>query len=258
MGHYGQWRLGKELKPLVRRYGQQKCAYDGCGRKVKGNGLCNGHYQQASKGKELRPLRDRKRELSDLTENCAEPSCGRYGRAIYDGYCHTHAKYRQLEALLGDSLQKYSRTCQFPGCKNDAEKNAWSICGSHRAMLVSTGRLAKLHKLTDLNQFVDCPVPSCDSRMQSHRQLCQKHSSIAYRYGLSADRIVEMFASPKCESCGVSSELHVDHDHSCCEKTPCCGECVRGLLCRKCNQALGLMRDNAKLLRGLANYIERF
>lgn len=49
---------------------------------------------------------------------------------------------------------------------------------------------------------------------------------------------------------------HVDHDHKCCPGVKSCGECVRGLLCRNCNRALGLLHDDAHLLRVLAEWIE--
>jgi len=50
------------------------------------------------------------------------------------------------------------------------------------------------------------------------------------------------------EICITFDVLCVDHDHD-------TGK-VRGLLCNLCNRGIGLMRDDPKLLRMAANYIE--
>lgn len=50
-----------------------------------------------------------------------------------------------------------------------------------------------------------------------------------------------------CEVCGSTTNLCIDHDHS-------TGK-VRGTLCSRCNQALGLMRDNHRNIIKLANYL---
>lgn len=61
-----------------------------------------------------------------------------------------------------------------------------------------------------------------------------------------------------CAACqeSVEERLHVDHDHSCCSGSTTCGECTRGLLCRKCNLALGLLDDNLDRVMSLFNYLK--
>jgi hypothetical protein len=59
-----------------------------------------------------------------------------------------------------------------------------------------------------------------------------------------------------CAICGedrVTEVLHLDHDHTCCEKG--CADCVRGLLCRDCNFGLGWFRDDPERLRDAARYL---
>lgn len=59
-----------------------------------------------------------------------------------------------------------------------------------------------------------------------------------------------------CAACGKAAEterhgrLHIDHCHS-------SGE-LRGLLCNGCNLALGLLRDDAVRIDGLAAYVRSY
>lgn len=65
------------------------------------------------------------------------------------------------------------------------------------------------------------------------------------RYNLTPE---QFDALPKyCEVCGSTTNLCIDHDHA-------SGK-VRGTLCSRCNQALGLMRDDYKNIIRLANYL---
>lgn len=55
---------------------------------------------------------------------------------------------------------------------------------------------------------------------------------------------------------GARSKVwHTDHDPSCCPGRKSCGKCVRGILCQCCNQALGLLRDDHRVILGLAVYL---
>lgn len=74
------------------------------------------------------------------------------------------------------------------------------------------------------------------------------------RYGISSEQYEEMRERQggACAVCRQVPEgnLCVDHSHA-------DGQ-VRDLLCRSCNSALGLAKENAETLRGLAEYLERW
>jgi hypothetical protein len=64
------------------------------------------------------------------------------------------------------------------------------------------------------------------------------------RYGLTQEQFRQLLESQdyRCAMCHdpFDKTVCVDHDHSCCpDEKRSCGRCVRGLLCRACNTALG-------------------
>lgn len=80
------------------------------------------------------------------------------------------------------------------------------------------------------------------------------------RHNMTPDEFAERLREQdgKCAGCGEAwdEQFHVDHDHACCPTEFGCGDCVRGLLCRPCNQGLGLLNDDPQRLRRLATYLE--
>lgn len=64
-----------------------------------------------------------------------------------------------------------------------------------------------------------------------------------------------------CATCKRTPEevgrLAVDHDHGCCPGRETCGKCVRGLTCRSCNHALGLLEDDPERIGRLITYLKR-
>jgi hypothetical protein len=75
-----------------------------------------------------------------------------------------------------------------------------------------------------------------------------------YRYGLTVEDYRSMLDAQnwECLGCSVSFTMkspHVDHDHT-------TGK-VRGLLCRRCNSALGMAKDDPNILRSLIAYLEQ-
>lgn len=82
------------------------------------------------------------------------------------------------------------------------------------------------------------------------------------RHGLTMEAVQAIvdFQSGTCmlPSCDKSLDdfACVDHDHSCCPGTYSCGKCVRGLLCKKHNTAIGGFSDDPDLMREGIEHVE--
>jgi len=67
-----------------------------------------------------------------------------------------------------------------------------------------------------------------------------------------------------CAICGAtkpdnrSDFMYIDHRHSCCEKRPCCGKCVRGLLCLRCNSFVERLESNRDWAEKALAYLARY
>lgn len=77
------------------------------------------------------------------------------------------------------------------------------------------------------------------------------------RYGIRREDLDRMLARQGgCAVCGCDDgDWVVDHDHSCCAGRFTCGACVRGILCRACNSALGMLREDPERALSAAAYL---
>lgn len=57
------------------------------------------------------------------------------------------------------------------------------------------------------------------------------------------------------QECPSGNSLAVDHDRRCCAGKTSCGKCIRGLLCTKCNPALGFLNDDPDRAIAAATYL---
>jgi Recombination endonuclease VII len=73
------------------------------------------------------------------------------------------------------------------------------------------------------------------------------------KYGVTQNMFEALVAAQlgNCAICGANEDLslHVDHDHT--------TKRVRGLLCGKCNKAIGLLNDDPALMLSAKGYLER-
>jgi hypothetical protein len=73
-------------------------------------------------------------------------------------------------------------------------------------------------------------------------------------YGLTTEEREAL--GDTCHICGEGGGMVVDHDHACCPGSKSCGKCVRGVLCRKCNLAIGHFDDDVERIRSAIKYLE--
>lgn len=87
----------------------------------------------------------------------------------------------------------------------------------------------------------------CSVHLENQRTRNRKR-----HYGLTTEEWNTLFAEQNglCAICFNPDPLDVDHDHR--------SKKVRGLLCQKCNKALGLFHDSLDVLRSALTYCEKF
>ena len=76
-----------------------------------------------------------------------------------------------------------------------------------------------------------------------------RERSVFRRYGIVADEALKQW-NGVCDLCDRKPKIrHIDHDHN-------TGK-FRGILCNRCNTALGFFLEKHALLRKAADYVER-
>lgn len=106
-------------------------------------------------------------------------------------------------------------------------------------------------------------LPCIRRRQRDVLEQRRDHSRLK-RYKMTREAFDALLESQggRCAICRTDSpgSYHhwcVDHDHRCCPgRGQSCGACVRGILCPACNKGLGLLGDDAEVLRRATAYLE--
>lgn len=161
--------------------------------------------------------------------------------------------------------------CSVEGCERPIR--ARLLCSPHyerkragRDISSAPLKVVKI-KMVEVPDFMDCAscarvLPKSMYAISSERGTVRLSCRFCVKlknHGLSMRRYTDMLFSQSglCATC--SSQLinpSIDHNHRCCPGVYSCGKCVRGILCRNCNSALGLAGDSAETVRNMLAYLE--
>lgn len=274
--HYGRWRnhgdpLGGGTFRRPRRE-RRTCSIPECDRESKTVDLCPMHYQ-----------RRRLTGTTDLVKTiCSVDDCSK--QHFRDGFCRTHwARWNQF----GDP--RTIRECSIDGCSRPAPSGKRRWCVLHYTRWSKHGDVGDAAP-----RFFEPPRPPIDGHQwctTCHVELpfaefqrdrsatngyaracrnCRKDMRIAIAYGIDAATYRRLLEEQghACRICGKPEtathqsgslrRLSVDHDHKCCPGKKSCGKCVRGLLCARCNSAIGLVDEDLAVIDRMASYLGSF
>jgi hypothetical protein len=143
--------------------------------------------------------------------------------------------------------------CSIAGCGREAIARGW--CKRHWERWYKHGD--PTISLTNREHAATCSMDGC-SRPYYALEVCRLHAERRRRHGdpTIAERLTASQFG-RCAICrrepdgqGVESVLHLDHDHE-------TGR-VRGMLCGRCNKAIGLLRDDASLVLSIYAYLRPY
>lgn len=231
------------VKEKVCKYANEDC------NRYYAKGMCKFHYHRIHMGKD--PLEPKVRLTQNVGKECAHEGCGRM--ASNKGLCHTHNM--QLHTA-GETWEIGARKrgnptgeCKVDGC--DLPVHRHQRCArhweEHRDRNVPNAKSQK-----------ECALPFCDkpARKRPESRLCSTDAKRLATFSIDEDQLLEMFKDGRCELCGSTYKLSIDHDHKCCPGNYSCGKCIRGVLCGNCNMGIGNLSDDPAVLRKAADYIE--
>lgn len=140
-----------------------------------------------------------------------------------------------LQHRCKNCTSKASKACRLKRGHLWQEKlNPWKDRPENRERVNASARARRALKSTE------------EKREESSRWL------LKYKYGLTPElkEALILAQGSRCAICEKSIDFKcaTDHDHK--------GNFVRGMLCKPCNSALGLFKDDPNILRRAAQYLE--
>jgi len=180
-----------------------------------------------------------KRDTGPVAGVCQYEACGReYEYVKTTGprrkYCSDGCKQNGGEALKRNRAAKSTRACACGS--TDVQKVGKPVCPNCRKD----------------------PRDNASNWARERRRILRTYNITQADWDVMVARQGNRCAVCETDTPGGRGESWcIDHDHRCCPDKGSCGQCVRGLLCSRCNLFIGYAGDNPARLRAGADYVER-
>jgi hypothetical protein len=188
----------------------------------------------------LRPVRWNTRR-QEYYRFCGPSNCSNHERLC--GWCGVI--YPRARAQAG------TKYCSDE-CRAAAMHDPYSKSGTHRGNGNGEAECAICHHPVGPRRVRADVCASCRKR----------HSSQIKRHRLNTEWAVRLINATNCECCGErlptedgKGRCVVDHDHDCCPGHVSCGECVRGIICHRCNTAAGAIEADPRRFAAVTHYL---
>ncbi|MCW2778268.1 MAG: vBYenPAB5 [Frankiales bacterium] len=143
--------------------------------------------------------------------------------------------------------------CGVTKCADQFHREASRATGRNRRCKTCRNAINRAHVAKDRARRQESMLRWRAENPERYAESVKAHKLRSYGLTLVQYRALVEEQQDRCAICGDPEkegwDLAVDH----CHRT---GR-VRGLLCRRCNVGLGLLRDRPDLLRAAASYLER-
>lgn len=237
----------RHLKKGTCEYDRVKkiCSVDGCESFVVGNGLCEKHYrrwQRHGHTEQTRPKGWGSKEKHEL-------------RGAYDWYVRRNIKFPVCEEWKGDFWkfvedvgERPSKDHKLRRIRDDIplskENFEWVLpqilCGNDPDTKKKRSLYAKEYRKLNSRKVRDAAYKKAFGiSIDEYEAIAERQGN---RCAICGEK--ETAVNPKT---GKVNSLSVDHCHT--------TGCVRGLLCSKCNTAIGLMRESEEIFSKATRYL---
>ena len=151
--------------------------------------------------------------------------------------------------------KKYLKKSMFhkdPRIKRDGYRGICKVCHNGEAAEWRRNNKAKVYEMQK-----SWASRNRDKIKSYKNPTVEKNTRLKRLYNITMEDYNNIFRSQNgsCAICGgvntkTNKNLHVDHDHS--------GGDIRGLLCSRCNLALGMYRDSIEIHQSALTYLQRY